>query len=277
MKKVFLTIIVTALLLTGCTSYTGVGAYQGAGIGSVIGSAIGGITGGCRGSDVGSLIGMTGGAVVGAIIGNAADQSKRECYSQEYRSEDAVYKRSDAYETDDRYDGSMYDSYNDSGYDFTNSGDDRIYDYNDKGYNSNYSASTPRSFDPVNSGGKGFSVTFNPKLEIRNALFVDDDIDNFLRSRELSKVIFEVYNNSDITLYDVQPIVEELSGSKQIYISPSIHIESIAPHKGIRYTAMVQAGKRLKDGMARFRVRAIQGKEQVTSRITEFDVRTSRR
>ena len=64
MKKVFLTIIVTALLLTGCTSYTGVGAYQGAGIGSVIGSAIGGITGGCRGSDVGSLIGMTGGAVV---------------------------------------------------------------------------------------------------------------------------------------------------------------------------------------------------------------------
>ena len=60
MKKVFLTIIVTALLLTGCTSYTGVGAYQGAGIGSVIGSAIGGITGGCRGSDVGSLIGMPG-------------------------------------------------------------------------------------------------------------------------------------------------------------------------------------------------------------------------
>lgn len=278
MKKTFLTVTAAALLLSGCTTYTGVGAYQGSGIGSIIGSAIGGITGGARGSDIGTLIGMAGGAAVGAAIGSAVDNSERERRYEEYRSDRMEYERRNSYENRTKRDDSM-SSYDDrgSGYDPTNSGDDRIYDYNDIDYNSDYSASTPRSFEPSTSNSSGVSALFNPELEIRNARFVDEDMDKTLRARETSKVIFEVYNNSDRTLFDVQPIVEETSGSKQIYISPSIHVESIAPHRGIRYTAMVKAGNRLKNGTAHFRIRAIQGNEQVTSRITEFDVSTSRK
>lgn len=278
MKKVIMTVACASLLLSGCTTYTGVGAYQGSGIGAILGSAIGGITGGPRGSDIGTIIGMAGGAVVGAAVGSAADQA------QQQRREEARERRQRDYDYDyDRrgtYDNRGYDQRrmeDNSGFDPTNSGDDRIYDYNDQDYNGHYSAVSPRSYDPMYNNGSGSSVTFNPELEIRNARFVDDDMDNVLRASETSKVIFEVYNNSDRALYDVQPIVEETSGAKQIYISPSIHVEKIQPHRGIRYTATVQAGNRLKDGNATFRVRAIQGNEQVTSRITEFNVPTRRR
>lgn len=274
MKKVIMTVACTSLLLSGCTTYAGVGAYQGSGIGAILGSAIGGIAGGPRGSDIGTIIGMAGGAVVGAAVGSAAEQAQqqrreevRERRSRDYQYERGIYGNRD-------YDSRGYDN---SGFDPTNSGDDRIYDYNDQDYNGSYSAVSPRSYDPMYSNGNGSSITFNPELEIRNARFVDDDRDNVLRASETSKVIFEVYNNSDRVLYDVQPIVEETSGARQIFISPSIHVEKISPHRGIRYTATVQAGNRLRDGRARFRVRAIQGKEQVTSRITEFDIRTSRR
>ena len=278
MKKVILTVACASLLLSGCTTYTGVGAYQGSGIGAILGSAIGGITGGPRGSDIGTIIGMAGGAVVGAAVGSAADQA------QQQRREEARERRQRDYDYDyDRrgaYENRGYEqrrSEENSGFDPTNSGDDRIYDYNDQDYNGHYSAVAPRSYDPMYNNGNGSSVTFNPELEIRNARFVDDDMDNVLRASETCKVIFEVFNNSERVLYDVQPIVEETTGAKQIYISPSIHVEKIPPHRGIRYTATVQAGNRLKDGKATFRVRAIQGNEQVTSRITEFDIQTRRR
>lgn len=273
-----MTVACASLLLCGCTTYTGVGAYQGSGIGAILGSAIGGITGGHRGSDIGTIIGMAGGAVVGAAVGSAADQAQqqRREEARERRQRDYDYE----YDRRGTYDNRGYDQRrmeDNSGFDPTNSGDDRIYDYNDQDYNGHYSAVSPRSYDPMYNNGSGSSVTFNPELEIRNARFVDDDMDNVLRASETSKVIFEVYNNSDRALYDVQPIVEETSGAKQIYISPSIHVEKIQPHRGIRYTATVQAGNRLKDGNATFRVRAIQGNEQVTSRITEFNVPTRRR
>ncbi|RRD02116.1 glycine zipper family protein [Prevotella sp. OH937_COT-195] len=287
MKKVLFAVMLSTILFSGCTTYTGAGAYRGAGIGAMIGSAIGGITGGARGSDIGTLVGMAGGAAVGAAIGSSYEDSrlKRMDEVREHRYRDYQYERSDIDRCEEYR---QRNENNDAVYNFENngtefsldpvkSGDDRIYDYNDNDYNSGYSASTPRSFDPLYGSDNGVSATFNPKLEIRNARFVDDDMDNTLRASEMSKIIFEVYNNSDRVLYDVQPVVEEVSGAKHIYISPSIHVESIAPHRGIRYTATIQAGKRLKDGNARFRIRAIQGNEQVTSRITEFDVRTSRR
>ena len=58
MKRTIVYIACAALLLTGCGTYTGSGAFTGAHFGSILGSAIGGISGGHRGSDVGTIIGM---------------------------------------------------------------------------------------------------------------------------------------------------------------------------------------------------------------------------
>jgi len=68
--------------------------------------------------------------------------------------------------------------------------------------------------------------------------------------------------------------VIEASGNKRTYISPSVHVERLAPGKAIRYTAMVKAGK-LKDGTATFCLSVLQGNRQM-SKVSEFTIQTRR-
>lgn len=83
-------------------------------------------------------------------------------------------------------------------------------------------------------------------------------------------MIFEVYNVSKHVVYDVQPLVIETTGNKRISISGTIHVERILPGKGVRYTAMVQAGKRIKGTEAVFRISAAVGSKQDASNVLVF-------
>ena len=85
-------------------------------------------------------------------------------------------------------------------------------------------------------------------LKIRNIRFIDDSRDHIISSGENSKVIFEIINEGDRTAYNVVPVVTETTGMKRIYISPSVMIEQIAPHNGVKYTASINAGERIKTG-----------------------------
>ena len=116
---------------------------------------------------------------------------------------------------------------------------------------------------------------YAPNIEVVNARFVDDNQDGVLSRNEVGKIIFEVMNRSDKPVTDVQPSVLETSGNRHIYISPSVHIESIAPGKGVRYTAIVKADKRIKAGMATFAVTVLQGQKSI-SKVTEFNIKTSK-
>lgn len=265
MRKLVISSFCAVLLLTGCGTYTGTGAYVGGQFGSVLGSAIGGITGGPRGSDVGTIIGMAGGAAVGAAIGGAKDQSDRRDVHEHYEN----VQRRKAAQSGSSY---GYDNY-DSGYDPYNRGDDRLYDFGGVDYTGNYSAAkNPNTSSVVEYLSAPWNE--NDMIQIRNARFVDDNHDYALNSGETCKVIFEVYNLSKETLYDIQPRVEEMSGLKNIYISPNIHVEKLEPGRGIRYTAMVKAG-RLKTGTARFQLLVHQG-SRAMSKATQFDVPTRR-
>lgn len=269
------------MLLSGCGSYTGSGAYTGATLGSVIGSAIGGITGGPRGSDIGTLVGMAGGAVLGGAVGAQADkqieEQRRESdrqFERKYREHrDAATRNNDTY----YYGGGDYDD-GDSGFDPTNSGDDVLYDFQSSEYTGDYSATRPKDvtesvrYDGLESRSRRAATP----LEVRNARFVDDNQDRTLTAGELSKVIFEVYNRSDEAVYDVQPMVVETTGNRQVKISGTIHVECIMPGKGVRYTAMVKAGKRLKNGVLTFRVYAVSGNKGVVSNVSEFDINARR-
>ena len=113
-------------------------------------------------------------------------------------------------------------------------------------------------------------------MEILNARFVDSNEDNTLNRTETAKVIFEIRNNGAHTLYDVVPTVIETTGNKHIFISPSVHVESIAPGHVIRYTAMVKADNRLKNGTACFCVSVIQGGKTI-SKVNQFDIPTKSR
>ena len=164
-----------------------------------------------------------------------------------------------------------------SGFDATNSGDDRIYDFSSSDYTGNYSAQAPKEQMPQNSSVEDMaqSFTYTPSIEIRNARFVDDNEDGKIQRDEICKIIFEVINRGNQPLTDVVPTVIEANGNRHIFISPSMHIESIAPGKGIRYTAVIKADNRLKEGNARFCVSVIQGGKAI-SKVSEFNIPTIR-
>lgn len=264
MKKVILLMLCSSLVMGSCDTYTGSGAYAGGSIGSILGSAIGGLSGGPRGSDLGTIIGMAGGAVVGAVIGSQADQAQadREAAYQQ----DRVERRSD------------YPSVTDNPeiFDSNNGGDDRLYDFKGKDYTGDYSAQQPTTLMPTATVEElGARFSYSPILEIVNARFVDDNEDNCLNRNETCKVIFEIVNQGHAPVYDVVPTVVETTGNKHIFISPSIHVEKISPGSGVRYTAMVKADRKLKDGMARFCVSVIHEGKSI-SKVNEFNIPTKR-
>ena len=118
--------MLSLLTMSSCGTYTADGAMTGGMFGAMIGSAIGGISGGWRGSHVGEVVGMAGGAVVGAAIG-AAEDKKQEEKIQQYRREQAQCRaaRQRSYNATP-HSGQGSENYGDSGFDPTNSGDDRI-------------------------------------------------------------------------------------------------------------------------------------------------------
>lgn len=243
MKKTFILVIGSMLLLSSCGTYTGQGAYIGGSFGSVLGSAIGGISGGWRGEHVGRLVGLAGGAVVGAAIGSAADQKAQERVAQYERQRD-----------ERRLDNNRQEDYQlDGGY------DDRI------------------DFDAPGPRETTYNHNVSEPIVIRNVHFVDDNHDGVLRAGEECKVMFEIMNHSDKVLFDVQPRVYDVTGNKHIRISPDLHVESIAPKSGVRYTATILAGKKLKDGEAVIRVAVKQGNREIASQVKEIVVPTSRK
>lgn len=277
MKKSLTIALSSLLILSGCDTYAGSNAYLGSNIGAILGSAIGGINDGPRGSDVGTIIGMAGGAVVGAIIGNSADQ---RAHDEMVEHREAVKQRRMEQQQNEmpesNYSSNDTDNYT-SGFDATNSGDDRIYDFSSSDYTGNYSAQAPKEQMPQNSSVEDMaqSFTYTPSIEIRNARFVDDNEDGKIQRDEICKIIFEVINRGNQPLTDVVPTVIEANGNRHIFISPSMHIESIAPGKGIRYTAVIKADNRLKEGNARFCVSVIQGGKAI-SKVSEFNIPTIR-
>lgn len=289
MGKSFIIGMSALLLLGSCDTYTGTGAYMGSTLGSIFGSAIGGIAGGPHGSDVGTIVGMVGGAVAGAAIGQATDQkqqAQREADIADMRARRAERqaRRQGSYGNDNTYghdNNYGYDNQGDansgSGFDANNGGDDRIYDFKGSDYSGNYSARQPDVNMPMQSSVDNLAenLKYTPDIEIKNARFVDDNQDGKIERGELSKVIFEVYNRGNHTLYDVVPTVVEATGNRHIMISPNMHVESIQPGKGIRYTALVKADNRLKDGNAQFCVSVVQGNKKI-SKVCEFDIPTAR-
>jgi len=253
MKKLLVISVSTMLMLSSCGTYTGSGAATGGYFGSIIGSAIGGISGGWRGSDIGSLVGLAGGAVVGAAIGAAADEAEQQKY-ENYKAQ-----RQERIRNMQRRDDPE-PAYDNSGFDSSNSGDDRLF-----GFDENFgSAPTPA---PIS----GRSV------EIRNPHFVDASRDGVLVRGEEARMVFEVFNNSDKPVYRILPTVVEVTGNKHIHISQNVLVESIMPGKGIRYTAIVKADDRLRDGDAVIRIGVMQGNKDIPSQSREYRIKTSRR
>ena len=104
---------------------------------------------------------------------------------------------------------------------------------------------------------------------------MDADGDDMISRGEICKVVFEIYNNDLQPVYNVVPTVAEMTGNRHIYISQPICVEKIGAYKGVRYTAMVKADNRLKDGTIKLCCSVLQNGEAI-SKVTEFNVQTKK-
>ncbi len=273
MRKIFILALLPLLVFSGCTTSAGYGAYAGAGLGSILGSAIGGIAGGPRGSDIGTLVGMAGGAAIGGAAGSQLDRQRESAYddyeSTRRRSRIRRYN-------EERQQQNLYDD-NQSGYDPSNGGDDRLYDFNGSDYTGDYSAGEQSVVMPSSSSVEELvaDYSYSPHVDVVNARFVDENHDNRISRGETCKVIFEIYNRGDAPVFNVRPVVVDATANKHIYISPSVYVERISPGRGVRYTAIVKADNRLKNGSVRICVSVLHG-DATISKVHEFTVTTSK-
>ncbi len=270
MKKTVIALMGSVLLMSSCTTYSGTGAVVGAQFGTILGSAVGGIAGGWRGSDIGVITGMAGGAIVGAAIGSAADHAEAKKY-EEYkarRNERQGYNVP-ATEANDYETG-------------TAQVDDRI-DFDAPGpQGTQRSQGTqqqrPSQTVPGPAAGQAQRKPFDlqSQMELRNLAIVEDMKDGVLRAGESCKVIFELMNRTSTTLYNVCPMVADITHNKHILISPDTPVESVAPGTGIRYTATVTADRKLKNGQIVIRVGVTVNNRELVSQAQEITLPTSR-
>ena len=110
-------------------------------------------------------------------------------------------------------------------------------------------------------------------LQITNIRFIDDNRNQAIDAGESCKIIFEIVNAGDVAAYNIVPVVEETSGMKHLQISPSAQVAYMNKDDRIRYTAVINAGKRLKSGEAVFRVYTSESNGAVSD-IHEFSIPT---
>lgn len=110
-------------------------------------------------------------------------------------------------------------------------------------------------------------------LQITNIRFIDDNRNQAIDAGESCKIIFEIVNAGDVAAYNIVPVVEETSGMKHLQISPSAQVAYMDKDDRIRYTAVINAGKRLKSGEAVFRVYTSESNGAVSD-IHEFSIPT---
>lgn len=240
-----------AMLLSSCGT-TGGGAIAGGYLGGAFGSAVGGIFGGYRGHEVGKVIGMATGAIAGAAA-EKAEADKRERKIQEYHDRIAArepYMQNNA----QHYHAPQHD---DSGFDETNSGDDRLYDFGSPDYG------TRDSYASIYA------------IDIRHAHFVGEAPQGVLSRKNPGKIVFEIKNAGSRTLYDIVPTVVETTGNKKIIISQSTRIEAILPGQTLRYTAMVKPIRTLRNGVAEFDISVMHGNRTI-SRVVTLGVKTEK-
>lgn len=113
------------------------------------------------------------------------------------------------------------------------------------------------------------------QLKLRRIRFIDDHRSHVIDAGENSKIIFEIMNEGRKPVYNVVPVVETVGKVKHLGISPSVMIEEILPGEGIRYTASIHAGEKLKDGEVTFRV-AVADENGMICDSQEFTLPTQR-
>lgn len=108
-------------------------------------------------------------------------------------------------------------------------------------------------------------------IVIENIRLVEGVANNSIDAEEHSKLIFDVRNMGNDYVYDIAPVIT-VTGTKQIYLSPTAIISELGPGKAVRYQAEVVATNKLKNGVADFSISFSNGDQLYT--VSSFQIAT---
>ena len=111
-------------------------------------------------------------------------------------------------------------------------------------------------------------------IEIEELRFVDENNNRILDAEEHAKLVFIIRNTGRDYVYDIAPVIT-VSGTKDIYLSPTAIVKELGPGKAVRYQSEIIATKKLKSGNADFSIGLSDGDKLYTLR--SFQLRTRKR
>ncbi len=133
---------------------------------------------------------------------------------------------------------------------------DYYYEYGDDDYRQN------NSYSPYAS------------IEIADLRFVDENNSKTLDAEEHARLVFIIRDTGRDYVYDIAPVIT-VTGTKEIYLSPTAIVKELAPGKAVRYQSEVIATRKLKNGTADFSIGLSDGDKLYTLR--SFQLRTRKR
>lgn len=111
-------------------------------------------------------------------------------------------------------------------------------------------------------------------IEIEEMRFVDENNNRALDGGEHAKLVFIMRNTGRDYVYDIAPVIT-VTGTKEIYLSPTAIVKELAPGKAVRYQSEVIATRKLKNGNADFSIGFSDGDKLYT--MSSFQLRTNKR
>lgn len=111
-------------------------------------------------------------------------------------------------------------------------------------------------------------------IEIEEMRFVDENNNRAIDAEEHAKLVFIIRNTGRNYVYDIAPVIT-VSGTKEIYLSPTAIVKELGPGKAVRYQSEIIATRKLKNGNADFSIGLSDGDNLYTLR--SFQLRTNKR
>ena len=111
-------------------------------------------------------------------------------------------------------------------------------------------------------------------INIEKIRLVEGINNNSIDAGEHAKLIFDIRNMGEEFVYDIAPVIT-VSGTKQIYLSPTAIVSELGPGRAVRYQAEVVATNKLKNGVAYFNISFSNGDQLYT--VSSFQIATRKR
>lgn len=111
-------------------------------------------------------------------------------------------------------------------------------------------------------------------IEIVDLRFVDQNNNHALDADEHAKLVFIIRNTGRDYVYDIAPVIT-VTGTKEVYISPTAIVKELGPGKAVRYQSELIATKKLKNGSVDFSIGLSDGDNLYILR--SFQLRTNKR